>query len=69
MTDIYTKTLLTLIAGCLLWLCFVIATLPEIAVVTDQYCEEEEPPDEPELLLVSQVPQPGRRESDEQETE
>ena len=50
MTDMYTKIVLTLIAGCLLWLCFVIATLPEIAIVTD-YIEEAEPPAQPYLVL------------------
>ncbi len=52
MTDIYTKTLLTLIAGCLVWLCVLVATLPEIAIVTEYIEEEEEQPYE--LYLVSQ---------------
>ena len=52
MTDIYTKTLLTLIAGCLLWLCVLVATLPEIAIVTEYIEEEEEPP--AQFHLVSQ---------------
>ena len=49
MTDMYTKILLTLIVFCLLWLCVVVATLPELALVTE-YIEEEEPPAQPYLV-------------------
>ena len=51
MKDLYVKTLLTLIAGLLFWLCFVVAA-HEIAIVTD-YVEEEEPLAEPYLTDFS----------------